>query len=98
MGGALLSQHHRDTLKFAMKCSYVKIGEEYREVFKDPITDPGKKSKSGKLDLILQNGEYKTVNIPYDQEFHPDSVMRTVFENGKILVDEDFETIRNRCK
>ena len=30
-------------------------------VYKDPITDPGKKSKKGRLSLELQNGVYKTM-------------------------------------
>ena len=41
-GGALLQKLHRDTQKCAFKCSYAKVGEEDRDVVKDPITDPGK--------------------------------------------------------
>jgi len=46
-GGALLQKLHRDTLKCAFKCSSATIGAggDSRQVaiFKDPITDPGKK-------------------------------------------------------
>ena len=31
------------------------------QVFKKPITDPGKNSKKGRLTLELQDGEYVTV-------------------------------------
>merc|ERR1719272_2694285 len=54
-GGALLQKLHRDTQKFAFKCSYALIGGVGRDVIKDPITDPGKKSKMGRL--TLERGE-----------------------------------------
>jgi nicotinic acid phosphoribosyltransferase len=55
MGGALLQKVDRDTQKFAMKCSAIMVSEggessEWVDVFKDPITDKGKRSKSGLLD------------------------------------------------
>jgi nicotinamide phosphoribosyltransferase len=76
MGGGLLQQLDRDTLKFAMKCSSIgirpkndsveffgrKIGVniEWRDVFKDPATDQGKSSKKGRVTLWESGGEYKT--------------------------------------
>lgn len=57
MGGALLQIQHRDTQKFAMKESYVEINGEGKDVYKDPVTDPGKKSKVGRQD----NSEFVTV-------------------------------------
>ena len=50
-GGALLQKLNRDTQKCAFKCSSITVNGEEREVFKDPITDPGKKSKKGRLSL-----------------------------------------------
>ena len=50
-GGALLQKLNRDTQKCAFKCCSITINGVEREVFKDPITDPGKKSKKGKLTL-----------------------------------------------
>lgn len=71
MGGGLLQQLDRDTLKFAMKCSAIGIrGEQditnphgritWRNVFKDPITDSGKTSKKGRVTLFESGGEYVT--------------------------------------
>jgi len=91
MGGALLQQLNRDTQKFAYKCSAVRIGDEWKDVSKDPITDPVKKSKAGRLDLVLENGTYKTV---VGQKW--DSVMRTVYFEGEVTIDEKFENIRER--
>lgn len=62
MGGALLQKVNRDTLKFAMKASAVKVNGEWREVYKDPVTDSGKRSKKGRLAVIEDSsGVYKTI-------------------------------------
>jgi nicotinamide phosphoribosyltransferase len=50
-GGALLQKLNRDTQKCAFKCSEVQVNGKVRDVFKDPVTDPGKKSKKGRLTL-----------------------------------------------
>ena len=93
MGGALLTMHNRDTMRFAMKCSSTMVDGNQRDVFKDPITDHGKVSKAGILDLVFRNGEYETV-----RDFQSDSVMRAVFENGTILVEDNLDEIRKRTK
>lgn len=99
MGGALLRQLNRDTEKFAMKCSHVFIGEKSVDVFKDPVTDKGKASKAGRLDLAFdEQGSYETVPLFEDEIAHKRSVMRTVYENGELLVDDNFEAIRGRAK
>jgi len=50
-GGALLQKVHRDTFKCAFKCSEITVNGKASPVFKDPITDPGKISKKGRLTL-----------------------------------------------
>lgn len=89
MGGALLARHDRDSQKMAQKCSSVDIesvelGVQRRAVFKDPVTDPGKRSKSGRLDTIFENCEYKTVVLDDDVIAHPNTVMHTTFEDGEL--------------
>ena len=49
IGGSLLQKIDRDTLRFAYKCSAIVTGGEWREVYKQPITDSGKNSKRGRL-------------------------------------------------
>jgi nicotinamide phosphoribosyltransferase len=56
MGGALLQQVDRDTQKFAMKCSSACVNGEWIDVQKDPATDPGKKSKAGRVQLWTNSG------------------------------------------
>lgn len=51
-GGALLQQLNRDTCKFAMKCSAIRVNGQWRDVYKDPIGDSEKKSKRGRQTTI----------------------------------------------
>ena len=95
-GGALLQKLNRDTLKFAFKCSSVTIAGEEREVYKDPVTDPGKKSKKGKLALVRRSdGGWETV-CPTGPGVRDELV--EVFRNGKVLVKYNLEEIRVRAK
>jgi nicotinamide phosphoribosyltransferase len=96
MGGALLQSHNRDTNKWAMKCSQVVINGKGVDVFKEPITDDGKKSKRGRLDLVYMDGAYRTVKLEHGEQHHERSAMRTVYENGELMVDDSLETIRKR--
>lgn len=49
-GGDLMQNINRDTCKFAIKCSVIKVNGEWRDVYKDPITDQDKKSLRGRQD------------------------------------------------
>jgi nicotinamide phosphoribosyltransferase len=96
MGGALLQLVNRDTQKFAMKCSQVVTNGKEVAVFKDPITDPGKRSKQGRLDLIRDaNGSYTTVRLANENPL-PGSAMVTVYENGEVLKEYTLHEIRRR--
>ncbi len=97
MGGALLQKVDRDTLKFAYKCSSAIVDGKRRDVFKDPVTDIQKQSKKGRLDLILENGEYKTVNLIGEELCKINTVLRTVFENGVVYANDRFSEIRERA-
>jgi nicotinamide phosphoribosyltransferase len=97
-GGQLLQAMDRDTLRFAMKCSHIVANRKSIDVFKDPITDHGKRSKAGRLDLINNNGKLETIRLTNDNDIQcPLSVMRTVYENGELLVDDSLENIRKRA-
>ena len=94
MGGALLQQVNRDTLKFAMKASAAKVGGLWRDVFKDPVTDAGKRSKKGRLAVIYDKGALKTIQA--GDLGQKENLMRVVFRNGKWVHEDTFETIRSR--
>lgn len=104
MGGALLQKLNRDTQKFALKCSYAEIDGNPIDVQKSPLEmdkegNMGKSfktSKAGRLKLVMKEGSYQTVR----EETHPElpDVMQTVFENGELLIETDFESIRARAQ
>ena len=96
-GGALLQQINRDTLKFAMKCSAARINGVWIDVYKDPVTDTGKRSKRGRLQLIReQGGEFQTVYWS-DSQVAKD-LLQTVYKNGELLNQTTFDEVRARAK
>lgn len=94
MGGALLQQVNRDTQKFAIKCSSVTVDSIEKPVFKDPVTDSGKKSKAGKQMLYKSDGEYYTA--PEGSPGEPALV--DVFWNGQLCQDWTFEEVKSNLK
>jgi len=96
MGGALLQKCDRDTLSFAYKASAAKVNGEWRDVYKDPVTDSGKRSKRGLLGL----GEgHRTVAVR-DGDFQPvdggRNLLEPVWRNGELLRDDTLAAIRAR--
>jgi len=100
MGGGLLQAWNRDTLKYAMKASARKDSNGvWHDVFKDPISDHGKVSKKGRLGLVLEHG-LGSVNIrtvPKDIADDRGNLLRKVYRNGELLVEDTFEDIRKRA-
>jgi nicotinamide phosphoribosyltransferase len=95
MGGALLQRVDRDTQKFAFKCSAAEIEGKWVDVFKDPVTDNGKRSKKGLLDLNeSENGEVHTVRRGDTRK----SLLVDVYKNGEILKEYTFSEIRENSK
>jgi nicotinamide phosphoribosyltransferase len=93
MGGGLLQRVHRDTQKIAFKICEATVDGRAVPVSKSPVTDAGKASKSGNLDLVMVEGRYHTVPGP-----RPDSALVTVFENGEILRRWTFDEVRARAQ
>ncbi|MEM7430519.1 MAG: nicotinate phosphoribosyltransferase [Pseudomonadota bacterium] len=94
MGGELLQNVNRDTMQFAMKASAIQIDGEWSDVYKDPVTDAGKASKRGRLALVNDDDSVRTIREVdlADQ----DNLLRPVFRNGELLVDDSFDVVRNR--
>lgn len=96
MGGGLLQKLDRDTQRFAYKVSVVTIDERDIPVSKNPVTDPGKASKAGFVDLVQREGQYRTIvrehGVTYGANTkqkpcaagHTDSLLHTVYDNGEI--------------
>lgn len=99
MGGALLQQMNRDTQRFAFKCSAVKIKGEWKDVYKEPITDSGKNSKRGRLALAVRgHGIAGTMRLEDAEKNGIGNALDEVFRNGDILKEWTFETIRGRTE
>lgn len=97
-GGWLMQQHDRDTAKFAIKCSAVTVNGEMRDVYKDPITDHGKKSKKGVISLYKTKDGFFTAerNSPWEDGVR--EALDVVFENGKMKRIQTLDEIREITK
>jgi len=95
-GGGLLQKMDRDTQKFAFKCSAVKVNGEWRDVMKDPVTDPGKKSKAGRL-ALMESANRGFFTMRRDEPVTGDC-LETVFENGTMVKTQTFAEIRERTR
>jgi nicotinamide phosphoribosyltransferase len=89
----------RDTFGFAMKATWAQINGEPRNLFKDPITDDGLK-KSAKGRLAVLPGAHGGIHLV--SEATPlqgaDSLLTTVWEDGKFIKRHTFAEVRNRLK
>ncbi len=96
MGGALLQKLNRDTMRFAMKASYARVDGRWRDVFKDPVTDSGKRSKRGRLALIKsEKGGYQTIR---EENLNGRrNELQVVFENGRLKADWSLQEVRRRA-
>ncbi|WP_370307304.1 nicotinate phosphoribosyltransferase [Sinimarinibacterium flocculans] len=94
MGAGLLQKVDRDTMKWAMKASQAVVGGQARDVFKDPITDPGKRSKAGRWAVVRAPAGYEALRL--EEIGGRENLLRPVFRDGALLIDETFDAIRAR--
>lgn len=90
----------RDTLGFAMKATLVVVDGVEHHIYKDPKTDSGTK-KSQKGGVIVMEDPTTGKIITKDQISLKDldvsyNMLTTIFENGKLLVDDTLSNIRHR--
>ena len=92
MGGGLHTAVNRDTQRNAFKCSAQLRDGVWHDIFKNPL-DSSKKSKTGRFKLIKDNNSFRTVPIDAEGE----DCLRTVFADGKLLIDDEFINIKKRA-
>ncbi|MEO5893580.1 MAG: nicotinate phosphoribosyltransferase [Ferruginibacter sp.] len=90
----------RDTFGFAMKATYGEVNGEGRAIFKNPKTDDGTKKSAKGLIAIHKNTttgklEYKD-ECTWEEEAQGE--LKTVFKDGRLLVDDNLQAIRDRIK
>ncbi|KAK6034067.1 hypothetical protein COOONC_28427, partial [Cooperia oncophora] len=68
-----------------------------RDVYKNPVTDEGKRSKKGYL--TLQRSSSGNLETVQEGLGNPDKdLLLTVFENGHLLIDWTLDDIRKRAE
>lgn len=102
MGGALLQKLNRDTQKFAFKLSAIRRSGQWFDVYKDPAGDHGKRSKPGILQLVHEDGQYKTIRmdsrLDTGTRLTPDQkLLKTRYINGRMLNTCTLEEVRQRA-
>lgn len=98
-GGALLQIVNRDDQKFAMKCSAARINGKWVEVYKDPVTDKGKRSKRGMLKLgRTACGHFFTVQSNERDFDYIQDELKTVFIEGNMAKTQTLDDIRQRAQ
>jgi nicotinamide phosphoribosyltransferase len=94
MGGALLQQVNRDTLRFDLKCSAIDIDGKWHDVYKQPVTDPGKDSRAGRFILLKQGRDFITMKVNGATPTDAEDQLETVLENGVLRRDQTLQEIR----
>lgn len=89
----------RDTYGFAVKATAVKKDGKILDIFKKPITDDGTKNSLKGIPCVFldDEGEY-FVRDGQQPETLNACAFRKVYSDGKILIDENFGTIRQRVR
>ncbi|XP_055503570.1 nicotinamide phosphoribosyltransferase 2 [Leucoraja erinacea] len=96
-GGALLQKLNRDTLNCSYKCSYVEQNGKGLDVYKQPVTDPAKVSKKGRL--ILRRNPDGIIETVEEGKGNPEEdLLVAVFENGIVLQDYTLDKVRENAK
>ena len=63
-------------------------------MYKQPVTDSGKHSKRGRLAVIQGANGVQTIRA--DALNDQTDLLRPVFRNGELLIDDTFDAVRKR--
>ena len=87
----------RDTYGFAMKATSAVVNRNYRDLFKDPVTDSGeKKSATGRLAVVSgQDGKLELIEKASWKQEHESSLLKTVWSNGQFRKNYTFSQVRD---
>jgi nicotinamide phosphoribosyltransferase len=86
-----------------MKASSAEINGKWVDVVKDPATDPGKKSKAGRVTLWQSGREYfSSVEKPKTWTDYgvgdATEVLEEVYRNGKLVKEITFDEVRANAR
>lgn len=86
----------RDTYGFAMKATYGEVNGEGRNIFKSPKTDDGTKRSAKGLLAVHQINDTLLLQDECTKETANTGLLKTVFENGRLIKDQSLSQIRER--
>jgi len=98
IGSFTFQYNTRDTLGFAVKSTWGQVDGKPCEIFKAPKTDKGgeKKSAKGYLTTVKVGDTISLVDRMEPFAKHPDDLMRTVYLDGSLVVDQKFSEVKAR--
>lgn len=99
IGSYTYTYNTRDSLGFTIKATYGQFGDEEKLLFKDPKTDPGKRSQRGRVFVYEEDGVIKYVDgLKVQDELELEktktNLLETVFENGVLVRDQTLQEVR----
>jgi nicotinamide phosphoribosyltransferase len=92
-GGGLLQKMNRDTQNFAIKASAIETDGHWCGFSKTPVTDPGKRSKEGRLKLVRRGHGWETVS----EDDPGEDQLEEVYRNGSILIRHTWDDVVKRA-
>lgn len=102
IGSYTYQYNTRDTFGFALKATYAVVNGEGIKIFKDPKTDDGvKKSLKGMVGVAKNaNGSLRYVDDLNELQLSNlvNNIMRPIFKDGKLLVNDSLQQIRDRIR
>lgn len=92
--GTDLRSGNRDTLGTAIKASMVRVNGKNVSIFKDPVTDQGKKSLKG-LFVVREKNNVFTVEDNVSMKEEEGGCLEDVYLDGKVLRLQSLDQIRD---
>ena len=94
-GGWLLQSLNRDTHKFAMKASCVFQNGEWIGIAKDPVTDQGKKSKTG---IFHVSEDFTVTDVSGKEDNWDFGLLKLRYRNGRLYNQIRFDEVRKNAE
>lgn len=99
IGSYTYQYNTRDTFGFALKSTLCVINGQEKQIFKDPKTDNGiKKSQKGRVVVLKDGDSYAFKDGLSLTDSIKGDLLREVYRDGKLLIDENFADIRARIQ
>lgn len=99
VGSYTYQYNTRDTFGYALKSTLCVINGQEKQIFKDPKTDDGtKKSQKGRVVVLKEGNTYVVKDGLGLNDVVQGDLLREIYRNGKLLVDEKFSDVRARIQ